>query len=169
MAGIFLGAGAAYCLLGNDGLDATARSPVAPTYLVVCNAAWSCSRPCRSYSRAQGLGKPKSGRRCRWSAVAKTVRSHPAGPTGNTTEAGVQDSDTGLLREIRASGLNLSGRSFDRQEPAYILPEQLRKSLVEIGADRDIALVAGVVLGELLNHAGVLFQPIALKHHRARL
>ena len=52
---------------------------------------------------------------------------------------------------------------LEGQESADVLPQELRERLVEIGPDGHVALAAGVGLGELLDHAVVLFERILLE------
>src|ERR1017187_7343527 len=66
------------------------------------------------------------------------------------------------------SGLS-PGLHLDGEEAADVLPQQLGKTFVEVGADGDVTLVALVGGGELIDHRRAIFQPVALELHGARL
>src|SRR5260370_39317057 len=71
-------------------------------------------------------------------------------------------SDAGALKCARRG-------AFDGEETADVFPEELREALVEVGADGDVALVAGVVGRKFGDHAIAIFQRVALELHGAGL
>src|SRR5260370_27062322 len=71
-------------------------------------------------------------------------------------------SDAGALKCARRG-------AFDGEETADVFPEELREALVEVGADGDVALVAGVVGRKFGDHAIAVFQCVALELHGAGL
>ena len=53
---------------------------------------------------------------------------------------------TGCIVLVYEATVRRSGDGLEREEAAHVLPQQLREALVQVGADRDIALVAVLVL-----------------------
>src|SRR5262245_36113233 len=81
----------------------------------------------------------------------------------------------GWAKPAQASAINVAQRrnmiasARQGEEPAHVLPQQLGKALVQVGADGDVALVAAIVPGKLSDHPVPLFQRVALELHGARL
>src|SRR5689334_18559320 len=55
------------------------------------------------------------------------------------------------------------------EKAADIFVEQLRKALVQVGSNGNVALVAAIGPGELIDHAPTLRERVSLELHGARL
>ncbi len=61
------------------------------------------------------------------------------------------------------------GARFEREKFAHVFAQQLWKSLVQIGADGNVAFVARIVLRKFADHACLFVELIAFELHRAWL